>query len=106
MDNTIVEIHDEPMFGSDRGWSFLKFTDTMLGRGPEDSIGWLGSAGSVGRVAVLPAEDCMSDRDMCNNDVNSAGFQRWNTDLDVVNYCRCIMAVIYLILRIQNGTVL
>ena len=27
----------------------------------------------------------MSDRDMCNNDVNSAGFQRWNTDLNVVN---------------------
>ena len=27
----------------------------------------------------------MSDRDMCNNDVNSTGSQCWNTDLDVVN---------------------
>ena len=29
VDNNIVEIHDESMFGSDRGWSFLKFTDAM-----------------------------------------------------------------------------
>ena len=29
VDNNIVEVHDEPMFGSDRGWSFLKFTDAM-----------------------------------------------------------------------------
>ena len=42
-------------------------------------------ASSVDRVAVLPAEDYLSDRDICNNDGNSEGFRCWNTDMDVVN---------------------
>ena len=51
VDNNIVEIQEEPMFGSDRGWSFLDFTDAM----PEEALK-IRSAGRVpvGRVAVSP----------------------------------------------------
>ena len=89
MDNTIVEIHDEPMFGLDSGWSFMKFTDAMREEALKIQLAGRVPAGRVGRVAVLPTEDCISDRDMCNNDVNSAGFQRWNTDLHVGNQLLC-----------------
>ena len=85
VDNNIVEIHDEPLFGLHHGWSFLKFTDAMREEALKIRLAGRVPAGSVGHVAVLPAEDCMSDRDMCNNDVNSTGSQCWNTDLDVVN---------------------
>ena len=50
VDNNIVEIHDEPLFGSHRGWSFLKFTDAMR----EEALKIRVPAGSVGHVAVLP----------------------------------------------------
>ena len=69
-----MEIHEEPMFGSDRAWSFLKFMDAMREEALKIRSAGRVPAGSVGHVAMLPAEDCMSDRDMCNNDVNSAGF--------------------------------
>ena len=42
-------------------------------------------AGSVDRVGVLPAEDHLCDREMCNNDVSSEGLWYWNTDMDGVN---------------------
>ena len=29
VENNILEVHDEPLFGSDRGWSGLQFTDAM-----------------------------------------------------------------------------
>ena len=54
-------------------------------RGPEDSVGLSVPTSSVDRVAVLPTEDYLSDREMCHNDVNSEGFRYWNTDMDVMN---------------------
>ena len=85
LDNNIAEVHDEPMFGSDSGWSFMKFTDAMW----KEAL-WLGAAvplpaGDVGRVALLPAEGCISDSDMCVNNINVEGFQRWNTDRDILD---------------------
>ena len=85
VDNNIVEIQEEPMFGSDRGWSFLKFTDTMREEALKIRSAGQVPAGNVGRVAVSPAMDYTSDRDMCNYDVNSEGFRCWNTDQDVMN---------------------
>ena len=85
LDNSIAEVHDEPMFGSDSGRSFMKFTDAMR----EDALKIRAAvpfpAGGVGRVALSPAEECMGDRDMCDNDISSEGFQCWNTDQDILN---------------------
>ena len=85
VDNNIVEIQEEPMFGSDRGWSVLKFTDAMREETLKIRSAGRVPAGNVGRVAMSPAEDYTSDRDMCNYDVNSEGFRCWNTDQDVMN---------------------
>ena len=73
------------MFGSDRGCSFLKFTDAMRQEALKIRSACQVPTGSVDRVAVLLAEDYLSDREMCNNDVNSEGFRYWNTDMDVMN---------------------
>ena len=44
-------------------------------------------AGSVDRVVVLPAEDCLCDKEMyvSNNDVSAEGLRYWNTDMDIEN---------------------
>ena len=83
--NNIVEVHDEPMFGSDRGCSFLTFTDAMRLEALKIRSACQVPTGSVDRVAVLPAEDYLSDKEMYNSDVNSEGFRCWNTDMDVMN---------------------
>ena len=85
VDINIMEIHDEPMFGSDRRCSFLKFTDTMRQEALRIRSACQVRTCSVDRVAVLPAEDYLSDKEMCHNDVNSEGFRYWNTDMDVMN---------------------
>ena len=85
VDNNIVEIQEEPIFGSDHGWSFLKFTDAMREEALKIRSAGRVPAGNMGRVAVSPAEDYTSDRDMCNYDINSEGFRCWHTDQDVMN---------------------
>ena len=42
-------------------------------------------AGDVGRVALSPTEVCLSVSDMCVNNINTEGFQRWNTDRDILD---------------------
>ena len=85
LDNSMSEVHEEPMFGSDRGWSFMKFTDAMREEALKIRVAVPFPAGGVGSVTMSPAEECTSDRDMCDNDISSEGFQRWNTDQDIVN---------------------
>ena len=80
LDNSIVEVHDEPMFGSDSGWSLMKFTDAMREEALKIRAAVPVPAGSVGRVALSPAEECTGDRDICDIDISLEGFQRWNTD--------------------------
>ena len=63
----------------------MKFTDAMREKALKIRAAVPVPTGSVGRVALLPAEECTSDRDRCDNDISSEGFQRWNTDQDIVN---------------------
>ena len=80
LDNSIAEVHDEPMFGSDSRRTFMKFTDAMREEALRLGAAVLLPAGDVGRVALSPAEGCLSDSDMCVNNIIMEGFQRWNTD--------------------------
>ena len=45
---------------------------------------WSGCSTS-GRVALSPAEGCTSDSYMCVNNIKTEGFQRWNTDSDIMD---------------------
>ena len=72
-------IHDEPLFGSDRGWSYLLREALRIrsaGRVP---------AGSVNGLIMSPAEDCLCDKERSLDDVSSEGLQRWNMDMDIAN---------------------
>ena len=51
LDNSIADVHDEPMFGSDSGWSFMKFTDAMRKEALKIRAAVPLPAGGVGRVA-------------------------------------------------------
>ena len=112
MDINIVEMHDEPMFGSECGCSFLKFIDAMWQEALRIRSACPVLTRSVDRVAMLRAEDYLSDREMCHDDVNSEGFRYWNTDMDVMNQYETfnglpvIMVVICMIRRIRKRTIL
>ena len=110
-DNGIAKVHDEPMIGSDSGWSLMKFTDAMWEEALKIRAAVPFPAGGVGRLALSPAEECTCVRDMCDNDISSEGFQRWNTDQDILNQYETFngLPVYYgsdcTILRIRNGTI-
>ena len=74
LDNSIAEVHDEPMFGSDSRRTFMKFTDAMRKEALRLGAAVPLPAGDVGRVAFSPAEGCLSDSDMCVNNINTEGF--------------------------------
>ena len=83
--NNRLDIHDEPLFGSDRGWSYLEFTDAMRQEALQIwSAGWV-PAGSVDRMVVLPAEDYLCDKEMSINDVSSEDLRCGTTDMDIAN---------------------
>ena len=63
LDNGIAEVHDEPMIGSDSGWSFMKFTDAMREEAPKVRAAVPFLAGDVGRVAFSLAEECTGVRE-------------------------------------------
>ena len=78
-----LDIHDGPLFGSDRGWSCLEITDAMrrealrirsTGRIPDDS----------GRSSILlPEQDSLCEKEMSLAEVSSEGRRQWNMDMDV-----------------------
>ena len=56
LDNNIAEVHDEPMFVSDSGWSFMKLTDAMRKEALRLRAAVPLPASDVGHVALSPAE--------------------------------------------------
>ena len=40
-------------------------------------------AGSVNRLVMSPAEDCLCDKERSVDDVSSEGLRRWNMDMDI-----------------------
>ena len=84
-DNIIAEVHNELMFGSGSGWSFIKFTDAMRKEALSLRAAVPLPAGDVGCVTLSPVEGCTGDSDMCVNNINLEGFQRWNTDRDILD---------------------
>ena len=79
-----LDIHDGPLFGSDRGWSCLEITDAMwreahrirsTGRIPDDSV----------RSSILsPQQDSLCEKEMSlAAEVSSEGLRQWNMDMDV-----------------------
>ena len=80
-----LDIHDEPLFGSDRGWSYLEFTDAMRQEALKIWSAGRVPAGSVDRMVVLPAEDYLCDKEMSINDVSSEDLRCGNMDMDIVN---------------------
>ena len=85
LDNSIAEVHGEPMFGSDSRQTFMKLPDAM--RNVALRLGMAVSLlpGDVGRVALSTAEVCLSVSNICVNNINTEGFQRWNTDRDILD---------------------
>ena len=83
--NDILDIHDEPLFGSDCGWSCLEFTDAMRQEALKIRLAGRVPAGSVDRMVLLPAEDYLCGKEMSINDVSSEGLRYWNTDMDIAN---------------------
>ena len=83
--NNRLDICDEPLFGSDSGWSYLEYTDVMRQEALKIRSAGRVPAGSVDRMVVLPAEDNLCDEEMSINDVSSEGLWCWNTDMDIAN---------------------
>ena len=85
LDNGIAKGNGEPMLSSDRKLTFLEIpyvtgnVDLVLGAAvplPADD---------VGRVALSPVEVRLNVGDMCITDNNTAGFQCWNMDRDILD---------------------
>ena len=85
LDGGIKKGDGGPMLGPDRGLTFLNIPDTM---GNDDMV--LGAAvpfpaDNVGRVALSPEELRLGAGDVDTDENITAGFQRWNTDRDILD---------------------
>ena len=81
--NVKLDIHDGPLFGSDRGWSCLEITDVMRREALRIRSTGRVSACSVNGMILSPEEDCLGEKEKSLDDVRSEGLWRWNMDMDV-----------------------
>ena len=81
--NDKLDIHDGPLFGSDRGWSCLEITDAMWREALRIRSTGRVSAGSVNGLILSPEEDCLGEKEKSLNDVSSEDLRQWNMDMDI-----------------------
>ena len=78
-----LDIHDGPLFASDRGWSRLVITDAMRREAlPIRSTGRI-SDDSVRSLILSPEQDSLCVKEMSLAEVSSEGLRQWNMDIDV-----------------------
>ena len=80
--NVKLDIHDGPLFSSDRGWPCLEITDAMRREALRIRSTGRVSAGSVNGLILSPEEDWLCEKEKYLDDVSSEGLRQWNMDMD------------------------
>ena len=77
-----LDVHDGPLFGSNRGWSCLEMTDAIRREALRiQSTGRI-SDDSGCSLIVSPDQNSVGEEEMSLAEVNSEGLRQWNMDMD------------------------
>ena len=78
-----LDVHDGPLFVSDRGWSCLEITDAMRREALRIRLTGHISDDSGCSLILSPDQNFVCDEEMSLAEVNSEGLRQWNMDMDV-----------------------
>ena len=78
-----LDVHDGPLFSSDRGWSCLEMTDAMRHEALRIRSTGRISDDSGCSLIVSPDQNSVCEEEMSLAEVNSEGLRQWNMDMDV-----------------------